>query len=57
MEDKLILKYLNLHSWKIKPGEAIQLQKELKKKIYLKKSFNKIKKVAGADVSYYKNKM
>ncbi len=51
------MKYLNLHSWKIKPGEAIQLQKELKKKIYLKKSFNKIKKVAGADVSYYKNKM
>ena len=51
------MKYLNLHSWEIKPGEAIQLQKVLKKKISLKKSFSKIKKVAGADVSYYKNKM
>jgi len=57
LEDKLILKYLNLHSWKVNPREAIQLQKELKKKISLKKSFNKVKVVAGADVSYYKNKM
>ena len=57
MEDKLILKYLNLHSWEVSPGEAIKLQRELKKKIFLKKSFNKIEKVAGADVSYYKNKM
>lgn len=51
------MKYLNLHSWKVNPREAIQLQKELKKKISLKKSFNKVKVVAGADVSYYKNKM
>jgi len=51
------LKYLNLHSWEVSPGEAIQLQKELKKKISLKKSFNNVKIVAGADVSYYKNKM
>jgi len=57
LEDKLILKHLNLHSWEVSPHEAIQLQKELKKKISLKKSFNKIKNVAGADVSYYKNKM
>ncbi len=57
MEIKVILKYLNLHSWEVNPREAIQLQKELKKKISLKKSFSKIKKVAGADVSYYKNKM
>ncbi len=57
MEDKLILKYLNLHSWEVNPREAIQLQKELKKKISLKKSFNKVKIVAGADVSYYKNNM
>jgi deoxyribonuclease V len=57
LEDKLILKYLNLHSWEVNPKEAIQLQRELKKKISLKKSFSKIKKVAGADVSYYKNKM
>ncbi len=51
------MKYLNLHSWEVSPGEAIQLQKELKKKISLKKSFNNVKIVAGADVSYYKNKM
>jgi len=51
------LKYLNLHSWKVSPSEAIQLQNELKGKISLKKSFNKVKKVAGADVSYYQNKM
>jgi len=57
LEDKLILKYLNLHSWEVNPREAIQLQKELKKKISLKKFFNKVKIVAGADVSYYKNNM
>ena len=51
------MKYLNLHSWEVNPREAIQLQKELKKKISLKKSFNKVKIVAGADVSYYKNNM
>jgi len=51
------LKYRNLHSWKVSPGEAIQLQNELKGKISLKKSFNKVKIVAGADVSYYQNKM
>ena len=51
------MKYQNLHSWEVSPREAIQLQKELKKKISLKKSFNKVKIVAGADVSYYKNNM
>lgn len=57
MEVKVTLKYLSLHSWEVTPEEAIQLQKELQKKISLKKSLNKIKKVAGADVSYYQNKM
>lgn len=57
MEDKLILKYLNLHSFKVSPEEAVQLQRKLKKKISLNNSFNKIKRVAGADVSYYKNMM
>ena len=51
------MKYRNLHSWEVNPREAIQFQKELKKKISLKKSFNNIKIVAGADVSYYKNNM
>lgn len=57
MEDKLILKYLNLHSWEVSPQEAIKIQKDLKSNISLKKSFSKIDKIAGADVSYYKNKM
>ena len=51
------MKYRNLHSWEVSPSESIKLQKELKKKISLKKSFNKVKIVAGADVSYYQNKM
>jgi len=51
------LKYLNLHSWEVSPGEAIQLQRELKGRVSLKKSFQQIKSVAGADVSYVKGKM
>lgn len=57
MEDKLILKYLNLHSWEVSPQEAIKIQKDLQSNISLKKSFSKIDKIAGADVSYYKNKV
>ncbi|MGB6873406.1 MAG: deoxyribonuclease V [Dehalococcoidia bacterium] len=51
------MKYLNLHSWEVTPQEAIKIQKDLKSKISLKKSFSKIDKIAGADVSYYQNKM
>ncbi|GAG63035.1 unnamed protein product [marine sediment metagenome] len=51
------MKYLNLHSWEVSPQEAIKTQKDLKSNISLKKSFSKIDKIAGADVSYYKNKM
>jgi len=57
LEDKITLKYLNLHSWEVSPQEAIKIQKDLKANISLKKSFSKIDKIAGADVSYYKNKM
>jgi deoxyribonuclease V len=57
LEDKLILKYLKLHSWEVSPQEAIKIQKDLKSNISLKKSFSKIDKIAGADVSYYQNKM
>lgn len=57
MKAGAILKYLNLHSWEVTPKEAIKLQKELKGRVSLEKSFNKIEKIAGADVSYYKNKM
>ena len=51
------MKYLNLHSWEVSPQEAIKIQKDLKSKISLKKSFSKIDKIAGADVSYYQNNM
>ena len=51
------MKYLNLHSWEVSPQEAIKIQKDLKSNISLKKSFSKIDKIAGADVSYYQNKM
>lgn len=57
MEDKITLKYLNLHSWEVNPKEAIKIQKDLKSNISLKKSFSKIEKIAGADVSYYQNNM
>jgi len=46
------LEYLNLHLWKVNPKEAIELQIKLKEKVSLRKTFNKIDKVAGADVSY-----
>ncbi|HDP36559.1 MAG TPA: deoxyribonuclease V [Candidatus Atribacteria bacterium] len=51
------MKYLNLHSWEVSPQEAIKIQKDLQSNISLKKSFSKIDKIAGADVSYYKNKV
>ena len=51
------MNYLNLHSWEVNPKVAIQIQQELKEKIQLKKSFNRIKRIAGADVSYFKNEM
>ncbi|MEE8564298.1 MAG: deoxyribonuclease V [Atribacterota bacterium] len=51
------MKYLNLHSWEVNPQEAIKIQKDLKSNISLKKSFSKIEKIAGADVSYYQNNM
>jgi len=50
------LKYLNLHLWKVNPKEAIKLQIKLREKVSLKSAFNKIDKVAGADVSYYNDK-
>lgn len=51
------MKYLNLHSWKVSPQEAIKIQKDLKSNVSLKRSFSKIDKIAGANVSYYQNRM
>ena len=51
------MKYLNLHSWAVSPQKAIKIQKDLKSNVSLRKSFSKIDKIAGVDVSYYQNKM
>ncbi len=42
------------HSWNVSPREAIKLQEKLKKKIILKKSFSKVKRIAGTDISFSK---
>jgi len=42
------------HSWNVSPQEASKLQEELRKRIILKKDFSKIKKIAGADISFSK---
>lgn len=36
----------------VSPKEAIQLQKQLKKKIILRKSFRRVDRIAGVDVSF-----
>ncbi|MEW6481623.1 MAG: endonuclease V [bacterium] len=48
------MKHLNLHPWEVSPNEAIQIQKDLKERIILKDSFERIERVAGCDVSFLK---
>ena len=36
----------------VSPKEAIQIQKQLKRKIKLRKSFRKVDKIAAVDVSF-----
>ncbi|MEA3485831.1 MAG: deoxyribonuclease V [Candidatus Aerophobetes bacterium] len=50
------MEYLNLHSWEVNQREAIELQAKLKERVSLRKTFSKIEKVAGADVSYCDHK-
>ncbi len=42
------------HPWNLSPQEAIKLQEELRKRVVLKKGFSKIKRIAGADISFSK---
>ena len=42
------------HPWNLSPQEASKLQEELRKRIILKKGFSKIKRIAGADISFSK---
>jgi len=46
------LKYLSLHSWEVDQKEAVEIQIKLRGNISLRRSFGKIEKVAGADVSF-----
>ncbi len=48
------MKQVFSHSWNLSPQEAIKLQEEIRKKIILKKGFSKIKRIAGADISFSK---
>lgn len=50
------MKYHPLHSWRVTPKEAAEIQLKLKPRVCLNNSFDKIKKIAGADVSYSGNK-
>ena len=47
-------KMKSLHPWKVSPIEAIRIQKNLKKRILLKKTFSKVGTIGGGDVSYQK---
>ena len=50
------MKYQSLHPWEVNQRKAINIQLQLKKKVSLGKNFSKIEKIAGADVSYYRDK-
>ena len=46
------MKYLNLHSWEVSPEEGIQIQLKLRNKMSRPHDFDKIERIAGADVGY-----
>lgn len=48
------MKFNQLHSWRVGYKKAIQIQETLKDRLIIKKSFRKIRTIAGADVSYDK---
>jgi deoxyribonuclease V len=51
------MKYKRLHSWKVTPKEAIQIQRNLARNISrAKKRLGRIEKIAGVDVSYREKK-
>ncbi len=50
------VKYQKLHSWDVTPKEAVKIQTGLRERIVLHDSFDGIKIIAGADVSFDKNK-
>jgi len=44
----------NLHQWDIPPQEAMKIQSQLREELILENGFDKIDKIAGADISYSK---
>lgn len=46
------MKVFKLHSWDVSPQDAVQIQKQISKKIKTEDTFGEIKHVAGADVGY-----
>jgi len=39
------------HPWDVRPGEAFRIQRELRSKVILENGFDRIDRIAGADVS------
>lgn len=50
------MRYTNLHPWDVTPKEAIKIQTDLRERIVRRDSFGTIRVVAGADVSFDKNR-
>ncbi|MCD5401710.1 deoxyribonuclease V [candidate division NPL-UPA2 bacterium] len=46
------MNYRELHSWGVSPEEALRIQRELKREIIAERSFDEIRKIAGADISF-----
>src|SRR3990170_4673639 len=45
------MQYKNLHKWDVSPAEAIEIQKDLRKKIITENEFGEVRYIAGADIS------
>lgn len=46
--------YQKLHAWNLSPGEAVELQKELRARVRIEPLQGAVKTVAGADISFNK---
>jgi len=46
----------NLHPWKVSVEEAIQIQKNLRDLIILKRTFSRVRTIGGGDVAYSKKR-
>src|SRR3989337_1986485 len=46
------MQYKNLHKWDVSPAEAIEIQKDLRKKIITENEFGEVRYIAGADISF-----